>query len=68
MAERRAKYSDFSANEVNRSYAFLKNRFGYIVLVDGKIYSLNDVSGKKWYVVLEPYLAGEAVFILNAKR
>ena len=53
---------------MRRSYAFITNKFGYLVFADGFVYYMNDIDGKKWCVVLEPYLTGEAIFVCNTRR
>lgn len=58
----------FESGKVRRSFAFITNKFGYIVFVDGFVYYMNDIEGKKWCVVLEPYLSGEALFVTNWRR
>lgn len=54
----RAKESVFECGKVRRTFAFIINKFGYLVFVDGFVYYVNDIDGKKWCVVLEPYLSG----------
>lgn len=56
LAERRARYSTASEGQLIRSYAFLKSKFGYVIMADGVVYYFDDISGKKWCVVLYPFL------------
>lgn len=39
-----------------------------MILSDAKFYYLNDLSGKKWCVVMDPYLDNQAVLVFNYKR
>ena len=64
----RAKESVFECGKVRRTFAFIINKFGYLVFVDGFVYYVNDIDGKKWCVVLEPYLSGEAIFVCSSER
>lgn len=67
LAKKRARCCVESAGELIRSYAFLKNKFGYLVMADAIVYNLDDELGKKWCVVLHPYLQSQAVLVTNTR-
>lgn len=65
MVNSRLKENIFHRNKVVKTPAFITNKFGYLVYAFGLVIYMNEIDGKKWCVVLEPYRVGEPIIVTN---